>query len=206
MGLPINKLCCQHCGEENPNFFKFGSIDMINQQARMLNNVVNQNYEFTPKYSVGFFFECAKCGKHTVIIPDSYSYREMNNFIPQQIIYSPTFKQPEFSATSYIIVGSGLLDKVVKTNEGKTVSLITRQEVMNDGTWKFIDKDIYNICLAQGFKEVSNVQSATINGNVGTNFTTEPNKSIYSEVAINDTTGTATMDAKSNANATTTKE
>lgn len=204
MGLSINKLVCQHCSEENPNYFKFGSMDIINPQSRMLNNFIGQNYEFIPKVSVGFYFECAKCGKHTIIIPNNYDHREMNMTIPQQIIFSPTFQQPEFSAIIYVITGEGLLDQIVKTNDNKTISLLTKQEMMNDGKWKIIDKDIYNICLNQGFKEVSNVQR-TNDVNINEIYPSTTTKPIHTEMANDVSTGTTTMASTSTTNATTTK-
>ena len=205
MGLPINKLVCQHCGEEDCNYFKFGSVDIINPQSRMLNSFIGQNYEFIPKSPVGFYFECAKCGKHTVIIPNTYDHREMNMSIPQQIIYSPIFQQPQYSAVIYIITGNGLLDQIVKTNNNKMLSLLTKQEVLNNGKWKIIDKDIYNICLNQGFKEVSNVQS-TNDVNVIQNDSSARVESIHTEMANDVSTGTTTVAKPSNANATTTKK
>lgn len=169
MGQVIDKLCCQHCGEENPNFFQFGSIDMINPQAKMMNPVMNQNYEWLPKLSVGFYIYCSKCKKHTVIIPNNYNHKEYDNNIPEQIVFSPIFQQPEYSATAYIMYSNGELDQVVTSNTGTIISLITRKVVQKDGTWREIDKNLYELCLSKGFKEVSNEIESTANQPNNTN-------------------------------------
>lgn len=162
MGQVINKLCCQHCGEENPNFFQFGSIDMINPQAKMMNPIMNQNYEWLPKLSIGFYIYCSKCKKHTVIIPNNYTHKEYDNNIPEHIIFSPIFQQPEYSATAYIMYNNGELDQVVTSNTGTIISLITRRVVQKDGSWREIDKNLYDLCLSKNFKEVSNeIESIT---------------------------------------------
>lgn len=161
MGQPINKICCQHCGEENPNFFQFGSIDVINPQARMMNAMMTQNYEWLPKTPIGFFFLCSKCKKHTIIIPNNYDHKEYDNNIPAPIVFTPVFQQPEYSATSYIMYNNGNLDQVVTSGAGVIISLITRQIVPKDGSWREIDKNLYDLCLSKGFKEASNENQST---------------------------------------------
>lgn len=167
MGLAINKLCCMHCGEENPNYFQFGSMDIINPQAKMMNNMMGNSYEWTPKIPAGFYFYCSKCKKHTVILPDKYSHRELDNTIPQQIIFSPVYQEPEISATSYILYNSGMLDQIVTTKSGTLMSLITRQPIVNDGSWREIDKGMYELCLSRGFQEVRNETKSTTNQSIG---------------------------------------
>ena len=162
MGLPINKLCCPHCLEENPNYFKFGTLDAINQQYKFM-SIPGNNYEFIPKKSIGFYFWCSKCKKHTVIIPDNYEHKEFSSDIPYQIIYTPTFQEPEVSATSYIMYNNGLLDQIVTVKSGAIMSLITRQPVINDGSWREIDKAMYDICISKGFQEVSNNENKSTN-------------------------------------------
>lgn len=172
MGQIINKLCCQHCGEENPNFFQFGSIDMINPQAKMMNPIMNQNYEWLPKLAIGFYIHCSKCKKHTVIIPNNYAHKEYDNNIPEPIIFSPIFQQPEYSATSYIMYANGELDQIVTSNTGTVISLITRRVVQKDGTWREIDRNLYEMCLSKGFKEVSNEIESSSSQPVDTNYGT----------------------------------
>lgn len=178
MGQPINKLCCQHCGEENPNFFEFGSLDMINPQARMMNPIMNQNYEWLPKTTIGFYIHCSKCKKHTVIIPNSYSHKEYDNNIPEHIIFTPVFQQPEYSATSYIMYANGELDQIVTSNTGTVISLITRRVVQKDGTWREIDRNLYEMCLSKGFKEVSNEIESSSSQPVDANYG-EPSPTVY---------------------------
>lgn len=194
----INKLCCQHCGEENPNYFKFGSIDLINPQARMMSPMMQQNYEWFPKLPIGFYFECSKCGKHTVIIPNNYEHREYDNTIPSQIIYVPEFKQPEYSATKYILRDDGLLDQIVTTNNGELISLITRMPINVSIMWREIDKFTYETCLKNGFKEVSlNVRQQIDTGNEQIH-STESIKSNDSTVEFNATNTTTTNETTSN--------
>lgn len=158
--MNIEKMACPHCGNDNINEMIFNSVDYMNPQNKQ-NPILNgYSYEWKPKIPIGFHFKCSKCGKDTFIIPENGKYGtiEWGEDIPQQVIFTPVYKQPEFSATTFIMhneeIKGGHLDQVVTTNQNTILSLITREVITEDGSWKVIDKKMYELLKSKGIKEV----------------------------------------------------
>lgn len=162
MGNKINKMACPHCGNDNINEMMFDSVDYINPQNKQNPFFNGYSYEWKPKIPIGFHFKCSKCGKDTFIIPENGKYGsiEWGDDIPIQTIFTPVFEQPKFSATTYIMYNEekngGYLDQVVVTNQNLILSLLTRETLIDNGTWKIIDKKMYDLLKSKGFKEVGN--------------------------------------------------
>lgn len=200
------KLECSNCHETNLNYFKFGSLDTISPQAKM-NSMFGNNYEWIPKIPIGFYFKCSKCGKDTVVIPNEFDHREYSQEIPEQNIIRPTFQQPEFSITHYIMYdATGLLDQVVLTQNNTIVSLNTRQIVINDGSWHEITPTMFTMFKSRGFEEVgANVQSTRNDyASLGSSNRNEQLETISREMVVNDRQSATTGVAESTTNATST--
>lgn len=203
MSNAINTLSCQHCGNNNPNFMSFGSIDFVKPEYE--NNYMFINiYEATPKLAVGFYFSCGKCGKDTVIIPTSFGQRKYSSAIPQQIIYTSTFNKVVFA-----IYNSGLntrkLDQLILDSQGIYTSPLTDQKVVSDGSWRNLDSQMYNLLLTQGVKEVTDIQNGQHDGiTTGALYGEHAGSTNDTKVAVNGTT-TTTGNVTNTTNNTTTK-
>ena len=196
---------CSHCHETNINYFQFGSLDSVRPQDRM-NPMFT--YEWMPKVPIGFYFKCAKCGKDTVVIPSNYGHREYSQDIPEQIIVRPVFQQPEFSITHYIMYdATGLLDQVVVTQNNTIISLNSKQEVINDGSWHEIPATMFNICKSKGFEEVGlNVQPTNDNVNVESSIGGRQSTEVPTTMGGNVGSATTSSSESSTTNATPTKK
>lgn len=201
--MNIEKFGCPHCGNDNINEFVFNSVDFMNPQNKQ-NPILNgYSYEWKPKIPIGFHFKCSKCGKDTFIIPENGKYGtiEWGEDIPQQVIFTPVYKQPEFSATTFIMYNEerkgGYLDQVVTTNQNTILSLITREVITEDGSWKIIDKKMYNLLKSKGFKEVGIYES---NDDDATKSIRTTSSTDDATMAANDTTAATGNDAKGTTN------
>ena len=200
------KLECVHCHESNINYFQFGCLDSVSPQAKM-NPMIQGNYEWLPKIPIGFYFKCSKCGKDTVIIPDSYSHREYTKDIPEHIIVRPVFEQPKFSITHYIMYdATGILDQVVIVQNNTIVSLNTKQQVIDDGSWHEITPTMFNMFKSRGFKEVGEYEQFNDNVHARTNIGAGQLETVSREMVVNDTSTTTSRDVKGNINDTSAKK
>jgi hypothetical protein len=204
MSNAINTLSCQHCGNNNPNFMSFGSIDFVKPEYENNYMFIN-NYEATPKLAVGFYFSCGKCGKDTVIIPTSFGQRKYSSAIPQQIIYTPAFNKVVFAIYNSGL-NTGKLDQLILDSQGMYTSSLTGQKVVSDGSWRDLDSQMYNLLLAQGVKEVTDVRNGQHDGiTTGTLHGERTGSTNDTKVAVNDTTTTTTSNVTNTTNDTTTK-
>ena len=204
MGNKIEKMACPHCGNDHINEMIFSSVDYINPQHKQNPIMSGYSYEWKPKIPIGFHFKCSKCNKDTFIIFENgkYGSTEWGEDIPQQVIFTPIFKQPEFSATSYVMYNEekkgGYLDQVVVTNQNTILSLITRETIIDDGSWKVIDKKMYELLKSKGFREVK-INESNDDADVTKGFGgTSPGNDI--KMAINDTPATTVGNAKNTGN------
>ena len=209
MGNKIEKMACPHCGNDNINEMLFNSVDYIDPRHKQNPMLNGYSYEWKPKTPIGFHFKCSKCGKDTFIIFESGKYGniEWGEDIPQQIIFTPVFKQPEFSATTYIMhkdmKNGGFLDQIVVTNQNFILSLITREIVQDDGTWDKISEQTYFNLKAQGIKEVGHEQFNDEHVNEGIRTAGTANDE---QVGGNDSRTKAAGNAKNTADDTSTEK
>lgn len=182
MGNKIEKMACPHCGNDNINEMLFDTVDYVDPRHKQNPMLSGYSYEWKPKTPIGFHFKCSKCGKDTFIIFEAGKYGniEWGEDIPQQIIFTPIFKQPEFSATTYImhkqIKHNGFLDQIVVTNQNLILSLITREIIQDDGTWDKLSEETYFNLKMQGIREVGyNEQSNDEHVNESTRTTSTGN-------------------------------
>lgn len=147
---------CKHCENDDLRYMIFSSLNK--QSPQYANHIYKQNwdYETTPKVPIGIHIKCAKCGKDTFIIPDSYMGTEWGNDIPQQCITTVKYEKPQFSAIQYVMTDSGLLDKVVIASNNEKISLITQQPIDENVGLSVIGKKQYEILLQRGLQEVGN--------------------------------------------------
>lgn len=164
---------CKHCDNDDIRYMKFASLNK--QSPQYQNHIYRQNwdYETTPKVPVGIHIRCAKCGKDTFIIPDSYNGTEWGNDIPEQCIVAVKYEKPQFSAIQYIMNGEGYLDKVVLTANNEMISLLTQQEVSDKEGISVIGKKQYELLLSRGLQEVTTKLPQTILNNTSVNKTVE---------------------------------
>lgn len=200
MGNKIEKMACPYCGNDNINEMIFDSIDYVDPRHKQNPMLGGYTYEWKPKIPIGFHFKCTKCNKDTFIIPENGAFGniEWGEDIPAQTIFTPVFKQPEYSATTYIMYNGvrngGYLDQVVVTNKNTILSLITRETVVDDGTWKIIDEKMYKILKSQGIKEVG-VYEQSYDVNVDESFRSTGTAN-DGEVAKYESTGTTKGNGK----------
>lgn len=147
-------LKCKHCENDDLRYMTFNSVNR--QSPQYANHMFKQNwdYETTPKVPMGIHIRCAKCGKDTFIIPDSYGYVEWGNDIPEQCIVQVKYEKPQFSAIQYVMNIDGYLDKVVVTANNDMISLITQEEIKDKDGLSVIGKKQYDLLLQRGLQEV----------------------------------------------------
>ena len=145
---------CKHCDNDDLRYMKFASLNK--QSPQYQNHVYRQNwdYETTPKVPVGIHIKCAKCGKDTFIIPDSYVGTEWGNDIPQQCIVTVRYEKPQISAIHYVMNDEGYLDRIVITANNEKMSMITEDIISDDVQLSVIGKKQYELLLSRGLTEV----------------------------------------------------
>lgn len=145
---------CKHCENDDLRHMQFASLNK--QSPQYANHMYKNNwdYETTPKIPVGIHIRCAKCGKDTFIMPDSFSGTEWGNDIPEQCIVPIKFEKPQFSAIQYVMNDEGFLDKVVLTANNQKISLITQELIDDKVGLSVIGKKQYDLLLSRGLPEV----------------------------------------------------
>lgn len=145
---------CKHCENDDLRYMTFNSLNR--QSPQYVNHMYKQNwdYETTPKVPMGIHIRCAKCGKDTFIIPDSYGYVDWGSDIPEQCIVQVKYEKPQFSAIQYVMNTDGYLDKVVVTSNNDMISLITQEEIKDKDGLSVIGKKQYDLLLQRGLQEV----------------------------------------------------
>lgn len=152
----VNKIIfkCKHCDNDDLRYMKFASLNK--QSPQYQNHIYRQNwdYETTPKVPVGIHIRCAKCGKDTFIMPDTYLGTEWGTDIPEQCVIAVKYEKPQFSAIQYVMTDDGYLDRIVITANNEKISLVTEKLVDDNVQLSVIGKKQYELLLSRGLKEV----------------------------------------------------
>lgn len=145
---------CKHCDNDDIRYMKFYSLNKQSPQWQNHMYKNNWDYETTPKIPIGIHIRCAKCGKDTIIIPDSYLGTEWSKDIPEQCIVNVKYEKPFVSAVQYVMNADGYLDKVVLTANNDMISLITQEVITDKEGLSAIGKKQYDLLLSRGLQEV----------------------------------------------------
>lgn len=145
---------CKHCDNDDIRYMQFFSVNR--QSPQYANSMYRQNwdYETTPKVPIGIHIRCAKCGKDTLIIPDSYQGTMWSNEIPEQCIVNIKYEKPQFSSKKYIVNGEGYLDIVVQTINNEIISVINQETIKDNDSVTYITQEKYETLYNMGLPTV----------------------------------------------------